>query len=41
MRWARNVAHIENINAFKLLGGKSEGRRSVEGLNVRRIIILK
>lgn len=41
MRWARNVAHIEVINAFKFLNGKSEGMRSLEGLNVGRVIILK
>lgn len=41
MRCARNVAHIEAVNAFKFWDGKSEGRRSFKGLNVSRVIILK
>jgi hypothetical protein len=34
MRWAKNVAQIEAINAFKFLDGKYEGSRSLESLNV-------
>lgn len=41
VRWARNVAHIEAVHAFKVLSGKSEGRMSLKGLNASRVIILK
>jgi hypothetical protein len=41
MEWARNVAQIEDINAFKFLDDKSERRKLLESLNVGRVIILK
>jgi hypothetical protein len=33
MRWGRNVAQIEDINAMNFLDGKSEGR-PLESLNL-------
>jgi hypothetical protein len=42
MRWAGHVAHVgEMINVYKMLVGKSEGKRLLRRPGHRWIIILK